>query len=47
VAKSIKYMAVYLFFQNEQIVIVKKRPEFIITVKNEFGIKFAILKYFR
>jgi len=42
-----KFMAVYLFLQNKQIVIVKKRPEFIVTVKNEFGIKFAILKYFR
>jgi len=29
-----KFMAVY-FFQNKQFVIVKKRPEFVITVKND------------
>jgi len=27
-------MAVCLFFQNKQFVIVKERPEFVITVKN-------------
>jgi len=44
-----KFTAVYLFFQNKQFVIIKKRPEFVVTVKNVlFGkkfIKFAILKY--
>jgi len=35
-AKSMKFMAVCLFFQNKQFVMVKKRPEFVVTVKNDF-----------
>jgi len=46
-----KFMTVYLFFQNKQFVIAKKRLEFVAIVKNGlFRKKFtkiAILKYYK